>query len=247
MLLKNKTAVVTGANKGIGLEILKSFSANGSKKIFACIRELNSENIKKFESIQKEFNNQIIPIKIDFSKTELIKEAYNNILSHESPIDILVNNAGAISTSLTQMTTMKNYQDIFQINVFGQIQFTQSITKKMSQNGGSIVFISSTSATDAVIGRSAYSSSKNAINTIALTLSRELGKKNIRVNVIAPGLTNTDMMKNNTKPEIIDTVKSQSSLNRVADPLEISKSVTPISSDLFSFMTGQIIRIDGGM
>ena len=130
MLLKNKDCSCNRANKGIGLEILKSFSANGSKKIFACIRELNSENIKKFESIQKEFNNQIIPIKIDFSKTELIKEAYNNILSHESPIDILVNNAGAISTSLTQMTTMKNYQYIFQINVFGQIQFIKALLKK---------------------------------------------------------------------------------------------------------------------
>jgi len=248
MLLKNKTAVITGANRGIGLEIVKSFSLNGASKIFACLREKNEDQLKTFKKIEKEFNNQIIPVQLDLSKADLLKNAIDEIFSHQNEIDILVNNAGTIFTSLVQMTSIKTFKEVFEINVFGQIQFTQNILKKMTRkNGGSIIFISSTSATDSVIGRSAYSSSKNAINSFALTLSRELGRKKIRVNVISPGLTNTDMMKKNTSENIINNVINQSALLRVAEPVEIANSVTAISSDLFSFMTGQIVRIDGGM
>lgn len=248
MLLKNKTAVITGASRGIGLRIIESFSSNGVSKIFACLREKNNDLLERFKKIEKQFSNQIIPIELDLSRPEMIKKAVDEIFSQQNQIDILVNNAGKISTSLIQMTSMKNFKEIFEVNVFGQIQFTQSILKKMTnKNGGSIVFISSTSATDSVVGRAAYSSSKNAINSFALTLSKELGRKKIRVNVISPGLTNTDMMKNNTPQSIIDEVAKQSSLQRVAEPEEISNSVTAVCSDLFSFMTGQIIRIDGGM
>ena len=112
---------------------------------------------------------------------------------------------------------------------------------------GNIVYISSSSALDGNEGRSAYATSKAAIIAQAKVLSRELGVHNIRVNSIAPGLTNTDMMKENHQKEIVNEVLSRTSLRRVADPKEIANVVLLLSSDLTSYITGQNIRVDGGM
>ena len=112
---------------------------------------------------------------------------------------------------------------------------------------GSIVNISSTSGIDGNAGRSAYSASKAALISQSKALSRELGIHNIRVNTIAPGLTNTDMMKNNTTKNVIENVLENVSLKRLADPEEIANAVLLLSSDLSSYITGQTIRVDGGM
>ena len=112
---------------------------------------------------------------------------------------------------------------------------------------GSIVYISSSSAVDGNEGRSAYSSAKAAVVSQAKVLSRELGTHNIRVNSVSPVLTNTDMMKKNHQKEIVDDVISRISLRRLAEPQEIANVVLMLSSDLSSYITGQNIRIDGGM
>ena len=112
---------------------------------------------------------------------------------------------------------------------------------------GSILYISSSSALDGNEGRSAYSSAKSALITQSKVLSRELGIYNIRVNTIAPGLTDTDMMKENTAPKIIKDVLSRVALKRTASPEEIANVALLLSSDLSSYITGQVIRVDGGM
>lgn len=117
----------------------------------------------------------------------------------------------------------------------------------LKKNNGSIIYISSSASLDGNEGRSSYASSKAAINAQAKVLSRELGKNNIRVNVIAPGLTNTDMMLKNTPPEIISENISKICLKRVGEPEEIAKTVLFLASDLSSYVTGQILRVDGGI
>ena len=112
---------------------------------------------------------------------------------------------------------------------------------------GNILYISSSSALDGNEGRSAYSSAKAAMISQAKVLSRELGVYNIRVNTIAPGLTNTDMMQKNTPKDLIKDVASKTSLKRIADPKEIANVALWLSSDLSSYITGQVIRVDGGM
>ena len=247
MLLQNKTAVVTGCNRGIGSKILEVFSANGAT-IFACVRN-NDEEFKTYlNEIKKKFNNQIIPIQFDLNDENQIKEAANNILSSNSSIDILVNNAATIHTALFQMTSLKKLKEVFETNFFSQTIFTQYILKSMiKKKTGSILYISSSSALDGNEGRSAYSSAKAAMITQAKVLSREVGMYNIRVNAIAPGLTNTDMMKKNTPEEILSEVKSKISLKRIADPEEIANVALLLSSELSSYITGQVIRVDGGM
>ena len=246
MLLKDKTAVITGCNKGIGKKTLE-VSENGAT-VFACVRNID-EKFKSFShELTKKFNNKIIPIQFDFSDENKIKEAANNILALNKSIDILVNNAAIIHTAIFQMTSVKKLKEIFEINFFSQTIFTQYILKSMIKNKkGSIVYISSSSAIDGNEGRSAYSSSKAAIIAQAKVLSRELGIHNIRVNTISPGLTNTDMMKDNHQKEIVNEVLSRTSLKRIANPIEIANVVLLLSSDLASYITGQNIRVDGGM
>ena len=247
MLLKNKNAVVTGSNKGIGREILNIFSENGAN-IFACSRNFDDDFKSHINQLEKKNGNKITPIKLDFSNENQTKEAANNILSSESSIDILINNAATIYTALFQMTSKKKLMEVFEINFFAQTVFTQYILKSMMKNkNGSIVYISSSSAMDGNEGRSAYAASKAALISQAKVLSRELGSNNIRVNTIAPGLTDTDMMSKNTPKKIIEETILRTSLKRIGKPNQIAKTALFLSSDMSDYITGQVIRVDGGM
>ena len=247
MLLKNKTAVITGCNRGIGKKILETYSKNGAT-VFACVREITTDFKKLTNIISSETKQKIIPIQLDLSKEEQVKSAATEILNANVPIDILVNNAGVIHTASFSMTTLRKLKEIFEINFFSQSTFTQYILKSMIKNKkGNILYVSSTSGIDGNIGRSAYSASKAAIISQARVLSKELGFYNIRVNSIAPGLTDTDMMQKNTNKEAVDEFLRNVSLKRFADPEEIANSALFLSSDLSSYITGQTIRVDGGL
>ena len=247
MLLKHKTAVITGCNKGIGMSILKTFSENGAN-VIACVRKISEEFQNEVKELKKKHKNEITIEKLDFSDERTSKEIGAKINLQNKKIDILINNAGSIHTSLFQMTPIEKFKEIFQINYFSQIIFTQQIVKNMIKNKkGSITYISSTSGIDGNEGRGAYSDSKAAIISKSKVLSKELGIFNIRVNSIAPGLTNTHMMTENTSKEKIKAVIENLSLKRFADPNEIADTALFLSSDLSSYITGQTIRVDGGM
>ena len=242
----NKTILITGANQGIGLEIAKNFYSKGSN-IILCAR-----NKKKLLSIKKKlvskFKNKFFLEPLDISKQNQVDKFYKKIFKKNKKIDILINNAGSIHTSLFQMTPIEKFKEIFLINYFSQIIFTQQIIKNMIKNkNGSITYISSTSGIDGNEGRGAYSDSKAAIISKSKVLSKELGIFNIRVNSIAPGLTNTNMMTENTSKEKIKSIIENLSLKRFADPNEIADTALFLSSDLSSYITGQTIRVDGGM
>ncbi len=247
MLLKNKTAVITGCNRGIGKKILEVFS-NNSAKIFACVRNNDNQFKDYCKKLSEKNNSEIYPVTLDLGSSETIDEASKSILESSDKIDILINNAGIIQNSLFQMTKGSDLKKIFEINFFSVTNFTQKIIKGMVKNKkGSIVYISSTSGIDNNLGRNAYSSTKAAIISQSQTLSRELGRYNIRVNTLAPGLTDTDMMNNNTPKNLLENVVSNLSLKRIASTEEIANSVLFLSSDLSSYITGQTIRVDGGM
>ena len=203
MLLKNKTAVITGCNRGIGKKILEVFSENGAN-IFACSRKIDNDYKLFIKELQNKYKNEIIPIEFDFSEESQVKESASKILLSKKPIDILVNNAGTIHTALFQMTSINKLKEVFEINFFTQTIFTQYILKSMIKNKkGNIIYISSTSGIDGNEGRSAYSSSKAAIIAQAKAMSKEVGIHNIRVNVIAPGLIETDMLKKIQKMKLL--------------------------------------------
>ncbi len=246
MLLDNKTALITGCNKGIGKEILELFSKNNAN-IIACVRKIDDEFNSFVQDLEKKNKINIQMFELDFEKRDEIKKSCHKIIENNK-INILVNNLGYLENSLFQMTSIENLEKHFNINFFSQFEFTQYIVKSMIKTkNGSIVFLSSSAAMDGNIGRSSYSSSKSAIISLSKVLSRELGRHNIRVNTIAPGLTDTEMMRRTTKEDVLKNIISQLSLCRIAKPLEIANVALFLASDLSSYVTGQVVRVDGGM
>jgi 3-oxoacyl-[acyl-carrier protein] reductase len=247
MLLSNKSAVLTGCKKGLGKKILEIFSKNNSD-IFACVRNIDEEFENFVKNLSDKYNNKIIPISLDFETIESVKKAAKDILGYKIDIDILVNNAAIIFTAIFQMTSEEKLKNMFQINFFSQTVFTQNILKSITKsNNGSIIYISSSAAIDGNEGRSAYASSKASIIAQAKVLSREVGRQNIRVNTIAPGLTNTKMMIDSTPEKYKNELESRISLKRIGSPEEVANVALFLASNLSSYITGQTIRVDGGM
>ena len=245
-LLNGKLAVVTGANRGIGRSITETFAENRCD-IFACMREVTLETKKWLKNLENKFNIVITPIELDLSDEDSIKNSIKQIFSTSKRIDILVNNAGIASGGLFQMTPISELRKVFEINLFSQILFTQGIAKIMIRNkSGSIINLSSSAAFIADPGTLSYGSSKSALIRATESMAMELGALNIRVNAIAPGVTKTDMFDQMSK-DARDKLINSSSLKRPAEPKDIANVALFLASELSSFVTGQVIRADGGI
>ena len=245
-LLQEKVVVVTGANRGIGKCITETFAENGAS-IIACMRVISSESKEWMKSLENEFNISINPVLVDLSDETSVKGLIKEIISISPRIDVLVNNAGIASGALFQMTPIAELRKIFEINFFSQITLTQGVAKLMARNkSGSIINITSTAAFIADPGTLAYGSSKSAFARATKSMATELGSSNIRVNAIAPSVTKTDMfdqMSHETREKLINS----SALKRAAEPKDIANVALFLASELSSFVTGQIIRADGGI
>jgi 3-oxoacyl-[acyl-carrier protein] reductase len=176
-----------------------------------------------------------------------IKSAISPLIKSKTKIDILVNNAGIAVGSLLQMTSMSKLKEVFQVNFFSQVLITQLISKLMiREKSGSIINMGSIAGLENFAGYTAYGSSKAAIMFFTKTIARELSSYHIRVNAIAPGLTDTGMARQMEEKATVEMIE-RSDLNRLAKPQEIAELVLFLASDKSSFITGQTIRIDGGM
>ncbi len=247
MLLKGKTAIVTGCNRGIGKAILKVFAKNGAN-IWACVREQDDGFTDYIENLTKDTGVTISPLYFDLAYVEQVKVGVKTIMSAKQSVDILVNNAGIIHTSLFQMTPVDKMKEVFEINFFSQMLLTQYISKIMTrQKSGSIVNISSSAAIEGNEGRTAYGASKAAMICSTKVMAKELAQHNIRVNAIAPGLTETDMMRESTPEDALETTLQRTCMKRVGRPEEIANAVLFLSSELSTYITGQVLRVDGGM
>ena len=245
-MLNNKNIVVTGALQGIGretVECLASFGAN----IWACAHVINDEFIDFCSKTAVKNNTFILPLEADFTSRSSVRDMSRQIHKASLKIDGLVNVAGISKDALFQMTSPDDIKNIYDVNVVSTLTLTQAICKRMiRQEFGSIVNISSISALDGIEGQLSYSSSKAAIVGSTKTLARELGGKNIRINCVAPGVIDTSM--NTTVPkEILDKRLELTSLKRMGMPSEVANLIAFLISDLSSYVTGQVIRIDGGM
>ena len=146
------------------------------------------------------------------------------------------------------MTKIETFKKIFQVNFYSPVLLMQMVIKNMIKNrSGSIINISSISAFDSNEGRSAYSASKAALNSISKTVARELGKINIRVNNIAPGMIDTKMLNSNTNKEIIKEMINRSSLKKVGSSKDVASAILFLASDMSSYISGETIKVDGGM
>lgn len=245
-MIESKTALITGANKGIGLAIVKKFVNNGCN-IIACTRKNDEVSLKELNEISSKFPQKIKIYTFDMIELKEDDLTLTKILDENKKIDILVNNAGQNHVALFLMTKIKKFKEIFEVNFFSQLVITQKIIKNMIKNKkGSIINIASNAATEADAGRSAYASSKASIITFTKILARELGSFGIRVNSISPGLTNTDMMNGGITEKIMSETINKIPLKRVAQPDEIASTCFFLASDSSSYITGENINVTGG-
>ena len=246
MLLSNKTAVITGCLQGIGRATLDIFAQNGAN-VFACCQYETEEFNNHIKELSDNYHVEITPIYFDLSNEDSIKQAAREIQKTKKNIDVLVNVAGMTQDALFQMVTMEQMRKVFQINFFSQIIFTQYMVRIMlKNNAGSIVNISSISALDGNPGQLVYSASKAAFIAATKTMSAELAPKGIRVNAIAPGVIDTAMTSVVPK-EALDRQMSRSDIKRMGIPSEVANAILYLASDLSSYVTGQVIRVDGGI
>jgi|TARA_B100001964_G_C14128475_1_gene551726 3-oxoacyl-[acyl-carrier protein] reductase len=245
-MLKNKLALITGANRGIGLSILRKFSENGAN-IIACARKKSSQFENDIINISNEYKNKITPFYFDLLNKDEIEKGIKEIFSLSDNIEILVNNAGINQVALFQMTPIKKIKEIFEINFFSHLFLTQKLMKIMIKNKkGTIINVASNAALECDLGRTGYASSKAALIAFTKVLSKELGSFNIRVNAVAPGITKTDMLNKDVSRKIIDEAIERVPLKRAAEPDEISDVILFLASDMSRYVSGEVVFATGG-
>lgn len=243
----SKVALVTGSRGGIGIATVRALAADGCD-VYAHARKQDDVFEGKLKTIAEETGAKVLPVYFDLSDTEAMKSAVKDLIKETKRIDILVNNAGIVSpNSLFMMTPMDKIREVFDVNFFAAMELTQIVCRIMSRNKeGSIVNISSIAALDGEPAQLEYSSSKAALIGATKKLARELGKFGIRVNAIAPGLTDTGMI-DGLEDDMRNQILGHTVMMRPAKPEEIANAVAFLAGDKASYITGQVLRVDGGL
>lgn len=244
MLLKGKTAIITGASRGIGKACAKLFAKNGAN-LYLLSRDIDKLEQLKGELVQ--FGTLVKCFETDVTNHDSIISSFKEIRKDKVAIDILVNNAGIMEDAVLQMVTDKLIRSIYETNVFGLIEITKRGSKMMIKNRrGSIINLSSIIGTNGNHGQSIYSSSKSAVIGFTKSMSKELAPLNIRVNALAPGFIDTDMTKNMDERFYNKNIESIG-MKRIGTVEDVANVALFLASDLSEYVTGQIIGIDGGM
>lgn len=238
-----KTYLITGASGGIGSEIARTLANKTNRLIL--VYNKNEQEINKLLNELSTFGN-IFAYKCDLTKEEEITKMVDDIVKNFKQIDCLINSAGVSIFEQIQDTTLKTFNYVIDSNLKSTILLTSKVSKNMIHfQSGKIINISSMWGVVGASMESLYSASKGAINAFTLSLAKELGPSNITVNAVCPGLIDTKMNKALSK-ETINAIKLDTPLNRIGTPKDVAQLVEFLASDKADFITGQIIRIDGG-
>lgn len=238
-------AILTGANGGIGRATLEKF-ASEKVNVWACVRQENEEFSTFCKKLEERYQVWIRVVAFDLSDEDEIKAGVKKIFDDKEPIDVLVNNAGMAHGALMTMTSMDKLKEVYQVNFFAQVQIMQLVVKKMMrQKKGSIINIASAGGVEAEPGYLAYGSSKASMIWTTRMLAKELGSLGIRVNAVAPGLTDTSMGQYKSEEELAK-VLDRTALGRMATPEEVANAIYFLASDESAYITGDVLKVDGG-
>lgn len=246
-MLTGKNAVVTGARRGIGRATVETFASFGAN-VWACARKPDDAFEEDMRRLSEKFSVSIWPLYFDVTDEAQVKQAVQAIRKQRVNIDALVNTAGVAEDSTSfQMTSIDKMKRVFDTNFFAVTLLTQYVSRLMArQGGGSIVNISSVAGLDGEPAQYEYAASKAAVAGATKHLARELAPYNIRVNAVAPGMVETEMGAK-IEEDLKTRILSKTILKRVGKPEEIANTIAFLASDLAGYITGQVIRVDGGM
>ncbi|MFL2615306.1 MAG: 3-oxoacyl-[acyl-carrier-protein] reductase [Candidatus Marisimplicoccus sp.] len=244
-LLESKVAIVTGGSRGIGKAICQTFAENG------CDVALTYNNSKESaENLAKDLKNIGINAKAyksDASSFDDATQLVEDVINDFGKIDILVNNAGIKKDNLLMRMDKEDFDSVINTNLSSVFNLTKaSIRTFLKQRSGSIINISSVVGVKGNAGQSNYSASKAGIIGFSKSVALELGSRNIRSNVIAPGFIETDMT-DSLSEDVINSWKESIPLKRGGDPSDVGNACVFLASDLSSYITGQVLHVDGGM
>lgn len=241
-MLKGKTALITGANGGIGKSILDLFLKN-KVNVICLIRKPDN----KFKNYIKKFSKRVKIVETDLTDEKNLKAKLEKTFSKTQKLDLLINNAGKASGSIVEMTSQKNLKEIFDINFFSQIRLTQLVLKYLKKSKDpSIINIGSVITKIAHRGTLSYGCSKVALMHATKIMANEFSNYNIRVNGICPNVTNTKMSKE-MDPKSRNELISKSFMKKACEPNEVANLILFLSSKNSKYINGQIIFLDGGM
>ena len=244
-LLESKVAIVTGGSRGIGKAICQSFAENGCDIAFTYNNSKESA-----ENLATELNKMGIRAKAyksDASSFDDSSKLVDDVISDFGKIDVLVNNAGIKKDNLLMRMDKEDFDSVVNTNLSSVFNLTKSsIRTFLKQRSGSIINISSVVGVKGNAGQSNYSASKAGIIGFSKSVALELGSRNIRSNVIAPGFIETDMT-DSLSEDVINSWKESIPLKRGGNPSDVGNACVFLASDLSSYITGQVLHVDGGM
>ena len=241
-MLEGKIAIITGGTRGIGFETVKLFLENKAKVILFGSKE---ESINNALNELKEIGLSAEGYYPNLNNPNEINEVIEKIYNKYDHIDILVNNAGISANKKIDETTYEEFEKIIDLNINAVFNMTKSIVPYMKKQNSGVIL--NTSSMVSIYGQPSgvgYPASKFAVNGLTKSLARELGPFNIRVNAVAPGVTNTDMVANLPK-EMIEPLIKTIPLGRIGEPKDIANAFLFLSSDMASYITGVILSVDG--
>ena len=246
--LNNKVAIVTGASKGIGASIAKHFAQAGAKVVvnYASSEEAANKVVKAIT----DKGGTAIAVQADVSKEADVKKLFKQATEAFGPLDILVNNAAYQGYTPLEEITDESFHKHFDVNVLGAIHTIQESVSLFGNKGGNIINISSGSSKTPLPTASLYSATKAALDAVTISLSKELGSKNIRVNSILPGATETEGARDagvTTGSEYEKMFVANTPLGRRGQPEDIAKVAVFLASDDAAWITGEQINVSGGM
>jgi 3-oxoacyl-[acyl-carrier protein] reductase len=245
MRLQGKTALVTGGSRGIGRACVSRLAAEGAQVAF-----LYHQNQAAAESLVGDVQNQggnVRAIQADVVDATRADQVVADLLAAWEQIDILVNSAGIIRDGLFATMSPQQWRDVIETNLMGTYNYCHAVTQPMmSRRKGSIINISSVAAEFGSRGQVNYAASKGGIDGLTRCLAKELASRKVRVNAVSPGMIETDMSQN-VRNLAGDRIKEAIPLRRVGQPEEIAGAVAFFASDDSSYVTGQIMRVDGGL
>ncbi len=241
-MLTGKTAIVTGGTRGIGFSIVERYLENGAKVAIAGSRK---ETVDKAISRLSGYEGRVMGIWPDLCNPEEVAKAFASVKETFGSVDILANNAGISSRTSLYDYTLEEFSKIMDLNVKAVFVCSQAAARIMREQGGGVII--STSSMVSINGQPAgcgYPTSKYAVNGLTRSLARELAKDHIRVNAVAPGVTRTDMVAA-LPEETVARISAGIPLGRVGEALDIANAYLYLASDLASYVTGEVLHVDG--